>query len=367
MKRKRDQVLWSAPSELDVDFAGLELLPDEIVELIMLRLPLPAVVAVGACCSRLRRLASSDTVWRSLYQTDFPRGRTSSGGLRWRDVYNRAFRSLPASDVFVLHPMCPLSVYPMAYDNDRRRVLGYRLSDQSLCSVEVDSTGIRSIVLGSKPGKVIVDRVSGTYIVLDRLQVVDRSERPGFQLWVLDADLNVIGDCSFRLPSGLRFSFAIHSSGQLFALSSDFVRFSLSTVHVSTGEVTAILGPVQQSLGIPMGLLVDSQDDIVIWHSAGQIATYSAKGRLLSVFDCGVSPSDVVLSEDGIFAVRTTFLNPEIVPTVRFLSGDGRTLRCDRCRVFAGPGVVRFVAWGDDNLLVQYAQTVDSDPLCCLR
>eukprot|EP01116_Phalansterium_solitarium_P019164 TRINITY_DN5271_c1_g1_i1.p4 TRINITY_DN5271_c1_g1~~TRINITY_DN5271_c1_g1_i1.p4 ORF type:complete len:102 (-),score=8.91 TRINITY_DN5271_c1_g1_i1:108-413(-) len=50
------------------------------------------VVAVDAGCSRLRRLAFSDTIWRSLYETDFPRGRTSSGGLRWCDVYGRAMR-----------------------------------------------------------------------------------------------------------------------------------------------------------------------------------------------------------------------------------------------------------------------------------
>eukprot|EP01116_Phalansterium_solitarium_P002282 TRINITY_DN1219_c0_g1_i2.p1 TRINITY_DN1219_c0_g1~~TRINITY_DN1219_c0_g1_i2.p1 ORF type:complete len:102 (+),score=22.48 TRINITY_DN1219_c0_g1_i2:247-552(+) len=94
-KRKRDLVL---SSDVDFDFPGFELLPDEIIELFLLRLPLRAVAAVGACCSRLRRLASCDAVWRSLYQADFPHGRTSSGGLRWRDGYKRALQSVPQSD-----------------------------------------------------------------------------------------------------------------------------------------------------------------------------------------------------------------------------------------------------------------------------
>eukprot|EP01116_Phalansterium_solitarium_P015615 TRINITY_DN34681_c0_g1_i1.p1 TRINITY_DN34681_c0_g1~~TRINITY_DN34681_c0_g1_i1.p1 ORF type:complete len:104 (+),score=18.07 TRINITY_DN34681_c0_g1_i1:121-432(+) len=92
------------PTEFEGEFAGFELLPDEMVELIMLRLPLPAVVAFGACCSRLRRLALSDSVWRSLYETNFPRGRTSSGGLRWFDVYQRAVRPVPKTDAYELPP-----------------------------------------------------------------------------------------------------------------------------------------------------------------------------------------------------------------------------------------------------------------------
>eukprot|EP01116_Phalansterium_solitarium_P003097 TRINITY_DN1365_c1_g2_i1.p1 TRINITY_DN1365_c1_g2~~TRINITY_DN1365_c1_g2_i1.p1 ORF type:complete len:399 (+),score=79.97 TRINITY_DN1365_c1_g2_i1:40-1197(+) len=51
-------------AEAGVDLAGLELLPDEIIELILLRLPLSDVGAVGACSSHLRRVASSDAVWR---------------------------------------------------------------------------------------------------------------------------------------------------------------------------------------------------------------------------------------------------------------------------------------------------------------
>eukprot|EP01116_Phalansterium_solitarium_P016479 TRINITY_DN383_c0_g1_i1.p2 TRINITY_DN383_c0_g1~~TRINITY_DN383_c0_g1_i1.p2 ORF type:complete len:157 (-),score=31.03 TRINITY_DN383_c0_g1_i1:666-1136(-) len=156
MKRKRDQVLWSAPSELDVDFAGLELLPDEIVELIMLRLPLPAVVAVGACCSRLRHLASSDTVWRSLYQTDFPRGRTSSGELGWRDVYKRAVQSVPKGDFFV--PKLSVSQSPiLAFDEDRHLLLLHN-SSTGMSVVRMDGTLIASIEQHARPVKVLVNR-----------------------------------------------------------------------------------------------------------------------------------------------------------------------------------------------------------------
>eukprot|EP01116_Phalansterium_solitarium_P025051 TRINITY_DN9398_c0_g1_i2.p1 TRINITY_DN9398_c0_g1~~TRINITY_DN9398_c0_g1_i2.p1 ORF type:complete len:119 (-),score=11.12 TRINITY_DN9398_c0_g1_i2:54-410(-) len=56
--QRPDTAEFDVVAQDEGDSGGFELLPDEIVELIMLRLPLPAVVAVGACCSRLRHLAA---------------------------------------------------------------------------------------------------------------------------------------------------------------------------------------------------------------------------------------------------------------------------------------------------------------------
>eukprot|EP01116_Phalansterium_solitarium_P019260 TRINITY_DN5320_c1_g1_i1.p2 TRINITY_DN5320_c1_g1~~TRINITY_DN5320_c1_g1_i1.p2 ORF type:complete len:278 (-),score=49.34 TRINITY_DN5320_c1_g1_i1:653-1486(-) len=91
-----------------IDFYGLELLPDEIVELIAMRLPLPALAAFSVGCRRLRRVAWSDVVWRSLYWTDFPRSRTWPRGLQWCDVYKRALQSVPERAVeFQMVPFRP--------------------------------------------------------------------------------------------------------------------------------------------------------------------------------------------------------------------------------------------------------------------
>eukprot|EP01116_Phalansterium_solitarium_P003453 TRINITY_DN1427_c1_g1_i1.p3 TRINITY_DN1427_c1_g1~~TRINITY_DN1427_c1_g1_i1.p3 ORF type:complete len:106 (+),score=13.30 TRINITY_DN1427_c1_g1_i1:98-415(+) len=91
--RKRTRTyIEEEPSVIGGESALLGL-PDELLELIALRLPAAAVVALGACCARLRDIASADAIWRSLYGTAFPRGRTSLDGLAcWRDVYRRAKR-----------------------------------------------------------------------------------------------------------------------------------------------------------------------------------------------------------------------------------------------------------------------------------
>eukprot|EP01116_Phalansterium_solitarium_P024766 TRINITY_DN9161_c0_g2_i1.p2 TRINITY_DN9161_c0_g2~~TRINITY_DN9161_c0_g2_i1.p2 ORF type:complete len:100 (-),score=13.57 TRINITY_DN9161_c0_g2_i1:135-434(-) len=81
--QKRTRANFEENSDVETT---LDDLPDELLELIVLCLPVAAVVAFGACCVRLRRITSSDMVWR-------PRGRTSLGGLTsWHDVYRRAAR-----------------------------------------------------------------------------------------------------------------------------------------------------------------------------------------------------------------------------------------------------------------------------------
>eukprot|EP01116_Phalansterium_solitarium_P020171 TRINITY_DN5877_c0_g1_i1.p1 TRINITY_DN5877_c0_g1~~TRINITY_DN5877_c0_g1_i1.p1 ORF type:complete len:208 (-),score=10.31 TRINITY_DN5877_c0_g1_i1:23-646(-) len=89
-------------------------LPDELLELISLRLPMAAVVALGACCVRLRGITSSDAIWRPRYENDFPRLPTSPSRLGWRDAYQRSaarYAYHEGSVGFRNTPKRPLSAY----------------------------------------------------------------------------------------------------------------------------------------------------------------------------------------------------------------------------------------------------------------
>eukprot|EP01116_Phalansterium_solitarium_P019400 TRINITY_DN5394_c0_g1_i1.p1 TRINITY_DN5394_c0_g1~~TRINITY_DN5394_c0_g1_i1.p1 ORF type:complete len:394 (-),score=14.37 TRINITY_DN5394_c0_g1_i1:86-1156(-) len=336
---------FDSPSTLsDGDVFGFELLPDEIVELIMLRLPLPAVVAVGACCSRLRRIASSDTIWRWLYEA-FPRGRTSSGGLPWCDVYKRAVRSMPKSDAFELQPadIAYDSKHKfLAFDAARRRLLS--ASSDVLYSAEFDGTPVASVALVDRRAKVFVNRASGTYVVVGGY--------PSLEVQVLDSNLQATGSCTIdlnKLNVELS-SFAIDSGGRLFVFGFDFgIGFSISVVDVASGQVTTGLEPTQIIQEHPAGVLIDSHDCIVAWHDSGRISTHTAQGRLVSVFDCGVCPTNVMVSADGIFAIAAA--RPFVGEwAVLFLAGDGRLLRADRS---CDRGKLRFLGWTDEHLLLE--------------
>eukprot|EP01116_Phalansterium_solitarium_P021958 TRINITY_DN705_c0_g1_i1.p1 TRINITY_DN705_c0_g1~~TRINITY_DN705_c0_g1_i1.p1 ORF type:complete len:187 (+),score=24.71 TRINITY_DN705_c0_g1_i1:155-715(+) len=185
MKRRRGEV-----ETFNGNADTFELLPDEIVELILLRLAARDIVAVGACCQRLQRLASSDAFWRRVYHNQFPRGRSSSGGLEWRHVYARAMRSLPKG----FNQLEPLGISgrfrAMAFDRDRRRLLVADIANFSnrlrlfaldcgaeLASVELDA-GL--IIL-----QLFVNAAFGSYVV-----VCHRSEPPGYTVQVLDATVH---------------------------------------------------------------------------------------------------------------------------------------------------------------------------------
>eukprot|EP01116_Phalansterium_solitarium_P022140 TRINITY_DN719_c0_g1_i1.p1 TRINITY_DN719_c0_g1~~TRINITY_DN719_c0_g1_i1.p1 ORF type:complete len:343 (+),score=7.61 TRINITY_DN719_c0_g1_i1:85-1113(+) len=340
-KRKLD--LLDIQSEVPV--SGLDLLPDEIVELIILRLPPPDVASVGACSSRLQRLASSDAVWRPLYETEFPHGRRSSGGLRWYDVYRRAILSVPKGHTLLL----PVGVQrsdssqsALAFDVDRRRVLLYGLVPRRIVSIDLDGA-----LVASAPHSfcwslvnLFVNQVSGTYTVVNT--VVNRSLVPSFQVSVLDSDLNVSEQfLNFTLSnSSLVFAFfAVDSAGRLFALSCDVnSRWRVSTVDVALHQVSMVFESGymchETVHGEPRGMLIDSNDDFAIWYWAGRFVTYTAQGVPLSEFHCGCCPVDVRVSIDGVFAIRS---------------------KCG----------LELVGWTDEHLLVEDSNSPGS--LLCLR
>eukprot|EP01116_Phalansterium_solitarium_P021678 TRINITY_DN6837_c0_g2_i2.p2 TRINITY_DN6837_c0_g2~~TRINITY_DN6837_c0_g2_i2.p2 ORF type:complete len:156 (-),score=22.84 TRINITY_DN6837_c0_g2_i2:556-1023(-) len=112
----------------------MELLPDELLEHVLLLLPDRDVVAIGACCSRLRCVAFSDGIWRRRYEQQFPHSRTSSGGLSWRDVYARAMRCTwpgvvwkRALATWIDTRLGFRGVKPerMAFDHERQRIIGW--------------------------------------------------------------------------------------------------------------------------------------------------------------------------------------------------------------------------------------------------
>eukprot|EP01116_Phalansterium_solitarium_P005533 TRINITY_DN17287_c0_g1_i1.p1 TRINITY_DN17287_c0_g1~~TRINITY_DN17287_c0_g1_i1.p1 ORF type:complete len:160 (+),score=11.24 TRINITY_DN17287_c0_g1_i1:224-703(+) len=68
-----------------------DVMPDELLELIIRRLPLASVVALSQCCSRLRYLVVIlDSMWRQLYLAEFPRGRRELHGASWHAMFIRA-------------------------------------------------------------------------------------------------------------------------------------------------------------------------------------------------------------------------------------------------------------------------------------
>eukprot|EP01116_Phalansterium_solitarium_P017439 TRINITY_DN4298_c1_g1_i1.p1 TRINITY_DN4298_c1_g1~~TRINITY_DN4298_c1_g1_i1.p1 ORF type:complete len:240 (+),score=4.66 TRINITY_DN4298_c1_g1_i1:268-987(+) len=228
----------------------------------------------------------------------------------------------------------------MAFDEDRQWVLSYDPSSRLLSSVSTDGTLHASTALVSPLENLFVNRASGTYVVIDGLF-------PLFRRRELDSNLIVIGQCRFRLQrNGPRF--AIDSGGVVYVLHSDpSLGVCVSLVEVATGQMTTLLAEEQliHDRGTPCGMLIDSHDVIVVWFLFGRVATYSAQGRLLSVFDCGDTPYTVRVSAEGIFAIHVL-----VDDTVRILSADGRLLRCHH---FERSSIsLCLLSWTNEHLLV---------------
>eukprot|EP01116_Phalansterium_solitarium_P022700 TRINITY_DN7591_c0_g1_i2.p1 TRINITY_DN7591_c0_g1~~TRINITY_DN7591_c0_g1_i2.p1 ORF type:complete len:123 (+),score=2.78 TRINITY_DN7591_c0_g1_i2:23-391(+) len=75
------------------------------------------------------------------------------------------------------------------------------------------------------------------------------------------------------------------------------VEVCVSMVDVASGQVTTVLKQEQlvQDDCAPFDIAIDSHDDIVASYHSGHVATFSAQGQLLSVFDyvCELWPVNV--------------------------------------------------------------------------
>eukprot|EP01116_Phalansterium_solitarium_P006015 TRINITY_DN18322_c0_g1_i1.p1 TRINITY_DN18322_c0_g1~~TRINITY_DN18322_c0_g1_i1.p1 ORF type:complete len:228 (+),score=32.52 TRINITY_DN18322_c0_g1_i1:151-834(+) len=82
-----------------------EVVPAELLENVVLRLPLATVAAVGRTCRALHAISSSDGFWHHKYLIDFPCGRAvPDAGASWRSTYVRVHQSVPRGDSVVLTP-----------------------------------------------------------------------------------------------------------------------------------------------------------------------------------------------------------------------------------------------------------------------
>eukprot|EP01116_Phalansterium_solitarium_P017440 TRINITY_DN4298_c2_g1_i1.p1 TRINITY_DN4298_c2_g1~~TRINITY_DN4298_c2_g1_i1.p1 ORF type:complete len:278 (+),score=4.07 TRINITY_DN4298_c2_g1_i1:266-1099(+) len=210
-------------------------------------------------------------------------------------------QSVPKSDR--CEPQTPLSDFQfvLAYDPQRHRLLLHDSFAGLLSSVAMDGTLLASVVQHDRPRQVLINRASGTYIVL--------GYQPLVRVQVLDSDLNVVTPCAFiveGLDEKYRSSFAIDSGGRIFFLSAAPVGLCVSSVDVATGTATTVIDSAQlhQPGDKLRGLVVDSHDRLVMWYRSGRIATYTAEGRLLLVFNCEDRPGILQVSADGIFAVQ---------------------------------------------------------------
>eukprot|EP01116_Phalansterium_solitarium_P002266 TRINITY_DN1216_c1_g1_i1.p1 TRINITY_DN1216_c1_g1~~TRINITY_DN1216_c1_g1_i1.p1 ORF type:complete len:245 (-),score=29.34 TRINITY_DN1216_c1_g1_i1:111-845(-) len=239
----------------------------------------------------------------------------------------------------------------LAVDVDRCRVLSFDFNTSMLLSTGFEGALRASITLDMCPMHLCVNRGAGTYVLVF-------GSDSGYEVRVLADDLQLIDRRQFRLDLSV-ITFAMDSTGRLFALAAESRQIvGIFAVDVATGRVTTVLEPTPLWGDKPKGLLIDPRDNVVVWDASGQIITYDDQGEWLSCFSCGDHPTDVVVSADGIFAVN--FLTVHDPSTIKFVSGDGRLLRCDRRLRFGG-----FVDWTDDYLLVKKWQHVGH--MFCLR
>eukprot|EP01116_Phalansterium_solitarium_P016482 TRINITY_DN383_c0_g1_i14.p1 TRINITY_DN383_c0_g1~~TRINITY_DN383_c0_g1_i14.p1 ORF type:complete len:270 (-),score=29.20 TRINITY_DN383_c0_g1_i14:79-888(-) len=243
----------------------------------------------------------------------------------------------------------------LAFDADRRRVLLFDVGRERVLSADFDGTVVASTADGSFDvrTKVFVDRVSGTYTVVDRVKLYY------CEVSVLDSELNVIEKFVFSLGIIGLALFALDSGGRVFALCSAKNMFRVSTLDFASGQVITVLEPTQLLQDDPpdgvisnldYGFVIDSHDCFVMSYKSGRIATYAADGQLLSVFDFGGTRIDVRVSADGVYAIDT-WSDDDRERTLRFVSSDGRVQLCTSLKKKNCFGL-GFFGWTDHHLLV---------------
>eukprot|EP01116_Phalansterium_solitarium_P006729 TRINITY_DN19086_c0_g1_i1.p1 TRINITY_DN19086_c0_g1~~TRINITY_DN19086_c0_g1_i1.p1 ORF type:complete len:368 (+),score=143.55 TRINITY_DN19086_c0_g1_i1:101-1204(+) len=337
----------------------LELLPDDVIELVLLRLPSTVLAAVSACCTRLRRLASSDAVWRSLYAHDFPRGRTSFDRC-CRDVYVRAMRSLPNSDVVTLEPLefdagIDFVASSIALGRDGQCIVACDCIRGLVRTLEPDGT-LRSEASLADVVRVLADPTSERYFAF--------TETADSHVHVLDADLRVLRSACLDDQIDAS-SVVVDPTGRLYAI--NFVDRDVVVVDPESGAIARKLDIKKMEPSLD-ALAVDSRGCLLV-SGSGCVTTFDPNGRRLSEFEAEHADA-LAVSRDGVVVAfactrAATYsrdrpgrgaqrsgrkgLKPSLHQLV-FYSSIGRELR----RVTMGfrLGELSDLVWADDGLLV---------------
>eukprot|EP01116_Phalansterium_solitarium_P007003 TRINITY_DN19457_c0_g1_i1.p1 TRINITY_DN19457_c0_g1~~TRINITY_DN19457_c0_g1_i1.p1 ORF type:complete len:359 (+),score=37.53 TRINITY_DN19457_c0_g1_i1:16-1092(+) len=319
----------------------LERLPDELLEQVVLRLRIGAVVALGLCSLRLHQATSSDVVWKQLYMADLPRGRLSSGDLSWHDVYARAIRSLPKTapvlQVLAVNDRIP-HLSTAAFDRSRQRFVVFDNRIQRLQVLDHDGTQHAETRLA---GVVFlaVDESSGAYLA------VTKSNVGLFCIHCFDAELRVVHRLD-NVPESQWWS--IDLSGRPVAVTVNGAEPELVYVDLD-GAMHRVCGLRKF---MRLHLACDRRDAFVLTGS-GSVLTLGPSGQLLSSFRC-LNATWSSISPDGIVATLTcspTGPPGRVANELLFHSWDGQLLRrCPLNECFRLP--LQALAWADDCLLV---------------
>eukprot|EP01116_Phalansterium_solitarium_P001963 TRINITY_DN1181_c0_g1_i1.p1 TRINITY_DN1181_c0_g1~~TRINITY_DN1181_c0_g1_i1.p1 ORF type:complete len:356 (+),score=25.78 TRINITY_DN1181_c0_g1_i1:144-1211(+) len=350
-RRKRAGAQIEAAQSVVSGESALLGLPDELLELIALRLPAAALVALCACCIRLRGVASADAIWRPLYEADFPRGRTSLEGLPcWRDVYLRAARSLPSAanpdaigilqfrhQFGFFHPWC------VAFDHVRKRMIALNIDvARMLFATGMDGCAVpRAHVRISDAVFAAVDRQSSNCVVV----VCSHGQT---SVRYLDENFR----CT-QHPVGItspRGSFALRPNGRLFLCAAD----GIYSVDPRSRESRRLLDKGMTSPVVCSSpIAADERDCLVIAHRDG-ITTFDSEGRHVSTLAV-TNVRQLAISRDGIMAVlrRQGDDDDEPVQSEVLFFASNTSESPPLCRYCLPPNyIVGHIVWADERLLV---------------
>eukprot|EP01116_Phalansterium_solitarium_P023057 TRINITY_DN787_c1_g2_i6.p1 TRINITY_DN787_c1_g2~~TRINITY_DN787_c1_g2_i6.p1 ORF type:complete len:408 (-),score=99.51 TRINITY_DN787_c1_g2_i6:171-1394(-) len=286
----------------------LDELPGELLELIVLCLPVAAVVALGACCVRLRCLTSSDAVWRRLYEAAFPRGRTSLGGLAcWRDVYRRAVLSVPSStnanDAVRIFEFADKSSLPrcVAFDHVRQQVISIDM--QEMRATGMDGVTVRTANSVDGAVHLFADRTTGNYIAVS---IADGRIR----VHLLDSNFREIQPSADVSKALIVFLAAFRPNGRLFCLVGWGADYDVLSVDPVAGSVCRLPSTTEQK-NLAYDAVADERDCLVIATMTNDLITIDSDGNQVAALPikCG----QVAISRDGIVAVLLTGSNRQEV------------------------------------------------------
>eukprot|EP01116_Phalansterium_solitarium_P023058 TRINITY_DN787_c1_g3_i3.p1 TRINITY_DN787_c1_g3~~TRINITY_DN787_c1_g3_i3.p1 ORF type:complete len:522 (-),score=13.87 TRINITY_DN787_c1_g3_i3:156-1721(-) len=323
----------------------LDMLPDELIELIVLPLPVAAVVALGACCVRLRCLTSSDAVWRRLYETDFPRGRTSLGGLAcWRDVYRRAVRSVPSSNsddavhIFdVDQSSLPARV---AFDPVRHEVVSivHRFPTHELRAAGMDGITVRRADDDESFRELGVDRNTGTYIAVTespvRIHVLD----PNFHEIQPSVDVSDVFEVALV---------AVRPNGRLFLVPRWARAYDVLSIDPLAGTIDLLPSTARHNLA-PVDGVADERDCLLI-ATASDLITIDSDGNQVAALP--IKCDRVAISRDGIVAALLSGTNFREVHF--FASSTVESSPIGRYVLPSARGrAIAHMVWSDERLLL---------------
>eukprot|EP01116_Phalansterium_solitarium_P014826 TRINITY_DN3268_c0_g2_i1.p1 TRINITY_DN3268_c0_g2~~TRINITY_DN3268_c0_g2_i1.p1 ORF type:complete len:414 (-),score=44.42 TRINITY_DN3268_c0_g2_i1:210-1451(-) len=348
-------------------------LPDELLELIALRLPAASLYALGACCGRLRGITSSDLIWQPLYISDFPRGRTSLDGLAcWRDAYRRAAQMVPspanpdAMGIFEFRdPPAPKSSKPVldrtnrvsvAFDGVHQRVVAVTHPSHKAPRAQAAGMDGREIPMDQfhtlRAGGckfLLVDRQTNQYIGVG-IASYSRESLVGLldENFVEIQPFTVIRTAqAFHLQR-----VAVRPNGGLFLLGTSGELYSTDPLSRNTGRLlnTNTIGPAPMRVA---DFVADERDCAVIAHNHS-IITFDSDGRHLSTLSVN-GAEQLAISRDGVMAVlRRTYPNAvDVIYEVLFFASntvEAPPLFCYQMPPRFGRLSLR-ILWTDERLL----------------